>query len=77
MTLRILGVLAATGGIAADIVLFGQATRPHLSDGDELGLDLFNSFFELLNRHQGLHITPILFTPFLLLTTRLSYLSHR
>ena len=56
MTLRIRGVLAATGGVAADIILFGQATRPHVCETGEPDLNLLNSFFELFDRPQGFHI---------------------
>ena len=56
MALRVLGVLAATVGFSTDAVLLGETARSHLPQDDQLGLDLLNPLFEMLNRSGGAHV---------------------
>src|SRR6267142_920033 len=51
-----LGVFTAAAGFAADIVLTGKAPRTHRALGLELGLNLSDSCFEILNGLICFHI---------------------
>ena len=56
MPARVLGVFTAAARFAAHIVLTGKAPRTHRPLGLELGLNLGDSGFELVNQLICFHV---------------------